>query len=167
MFFPPRCQTCCSCCSCLARGFLSFISQCPGGQLWFSRGHGVGRCGQEGPPLSSSIKYYSPGPRAPLAAALAPTNAAASRIRSDQRHSSTLQAVHPLRAHLMVDTSDRCSGFNLWGCLLCCTGCFLIYLTVEPAFEGFAKQHCPVTFSCCVWNYFIIFVLYRSRHVKK
>lgn len=75
--------SCCSCYSCRARGFLGFICHCPRGQLWFSRGHRVGRCGQEGPPLSSSIKYYSPGLRAPLAAAPAPSNAAASHIRSD------------------------------------------------------------------------------------
>lgn len=74
-FFPPRCRL--LCCSRLARGFLGFISQCPGGQLWFSRGHGVGRCGQEGPPLPPSIKYYSPSLRAPVAAVLAPSNAAA------------------------------------------------------------------------------------------
>lgn len=73
--FPPQCRL--QCCSRLARGFHCFISQCPGGQLWFSRGHGVGDCGQEGPPLLLSIKYYSPGLRAPVAAALAPSNAAA------------------------------------------------------------------------------------------
>lgn len=87
------------CCSRLARGFLGFISQCPGGQLWFSRGHRVGRCGQEGPPLSQSIKYYTSGLRAPVATALAPSNVVAYGSRPDQSHSSTLQAFHPLRAH--------------------------------------------------------------------
>lgn len=35
----------------------------------FPGGTGVERCGQEGPPLHPSIKYYSSGLRAPLAAA--------------------------------------------------------------------------------------------------
>lgn len=43
----------------------------------FPGGTEVGRCGQEGPPLHPSIKYYSSGLRAPLATALAPSNAAA------------------------------------------------------------------------------------------
>lgn len=66
-------------CSRLPRGLLGFISQCPSGQLWFSKGHRVGRCGQKGPPLPSSIKYYSPGLRAAVASALALSNAAAQR----------------------------------------------------------------------------------------
>lgn len=69
LFFPPQRRL--LGCSDPARGFLGFISQCPGGQLWFSRGHGAGGCGQEGPPLLPSIKYSSPDLRAPVATGLA------------------------------------------------------------------------------------------------
>lgn len=78
LFFPPQRRLLCS--PRPARGFLGFISQCPGGQLWFSKGHRVGRCGQEGPPLPLSIKYCWAGLRAPVAAALTPSNAVGYRL---------------------------------------------------------------------------------------